>query len=51
MMGVMACSPTHTDGAHTLGGALDGFVDDVEMAHTLGWVPWMVELLLLMAMY
>ena len=32
-------APTHTDGAHTLGGALDGFVDDVEMAHTLGWSP------------
>ena len=47
----MACSPTHTDGAHTPGGALDGLVDDVEMAHTLGWVPWMVEPLLLMAMY
>ena len=28
------------NGAHTLGGALDGFVDDVEMAHTLGWNPY-----------
>ena len=50
MMGVMAYSPTDTDGAHTPGGALDGLVDDVEMAHTLGWVPWMVEPLLLMVM-
>ena len=35
MMGVMAYSPTHTDGAHTPGGALDGLVDDVEMAPLL----------------
>ena len=40
------------DGGHaSRADALDGFVDDVEMAHTLGWVPWMVEPLLLMAMY
>lgn len=31
VMVVMACSPTHTDGAHTLARALNGFVDDVEM--------------------
>ena len=32
-------TPTHTDGAHTLGRALDGFAYDVEMGHTLGWSP------------